>query len=515
MYSRRISAAVIFCLLFMQAPNAALAQKMAVERYKVIPNGLSSGDIFGAVVDIDAGTIVGGAPLDDELDFDAGAFYKIDAESGAVEAKVVTQIDPFPATLFRNLFASALAIDGDVIAVGARGRDLLGTLAGEVNVFSNSSLNQTVVLSPFSELGDSVVGAGFGWSVALNQGFLVVGSPGDLDGANFGGGAAYIFTAGPNPQLIDKITASDASGFANYGRVVAVNSAVAAIAAPFERSVAIDGGAVYLHDAATAQELLKIVPDDIQQGDIFGISLAISESVLAVGAPFQDGGQANSGAVYLYELPTGELLHKLEAPVAVEDMRFGEAIAIKGNTVVIGAPVDNSERGARTGAVYVFDISQGEMRDKFVGSDSNFEDFFGGALAIEDTTVVVGAEANDESGNAAGAIYVFDLVGDEPSDLDLDGVLDSIDNCTLANNTSQFDSDGDGFGNACDPDLNNDCIVNFLDLTAFSSVFLSADDDADFNEDGVVNFLDFVTLSEFFLLEPGPSALADCSSNGI
>ncbi|MEM7081713.1 MAG: family 16 glycosylhydrolase [Pseudomonadota bacterium] len=92
------------------------------------------------------------------------------------------------------------------------------------------------------------------------------------------------------------------------------------------------------------------------------------------------------------------------------------------------------------------------------------------------------------------------------ADTDEDGVLDSVDNCTAVANVSQRDTDGDGFGNDCDPDLNNDNIVNFLDLSLFSGVFLGDSEDADFNGDGAVNFFDLVIMQGYFFNPPGPAA---------
>ncbi len=92
------------------------------------------------------------------------------------------------------------------------------------------------------------------------------------------------------------------------------------------------------------------------------------------------------------------------------------------------------------------------------------------------------------------------------ADQDGDSVPDSSDNCTLAANPGQEDADFDGYGNACDPDINGDGIVNFIDLSLFSQVFLSNDEVADFNSDGVVNFIDVLVMSELFFMPPGPSA---------
>jgi uncharacterized Ntn-hydrolase superfamily protein len=95
-------------------------------------------------------------------------------------------------------------------------------------------------------------------------------------------------------------------------------------------------------------------------------------------------------------------------------------------------------------------------------------------------------------------------------DTDGDGVVDIIDNCTERQNPTQFDADGDGFGNACDVDFNDDCVHSFIDLGIMRSVFFSDDEEVDVNEDGAVNFLDLGILRELFFAAPGPSGYASC-----
>ena len=92
-------------------------------------------------------------------------------------------------------------------------------------------------------------------------------------------------------------------------------------------------------------------------------------------------------------------------------------------------------------------------------------------------------------------------------DSDGDGVDDTLDNCSELPNPDQRDTNGDGFGNACDADLNNDLIVNSVDLGMLRSVFFQADDDADANGDGTVNSIDLGALGSQFFGPPGPGAV--------
>ena len=74
--------------------------------------------------------------------------------------------------------------------------------------------------------------------------------------------------------------------------------------------------------------------------------------------------------------------------------------------------------------------------------------------------------------------------------LDGDTIDDSIDNCTQVANEEQRDTDGDGFGNYCDPDLDNNSVVNSIDYNLLKLEFYSNNANADFDGDTQVNFAD-------------------------
>lgn len=144
------------------------------------------------------------------------------------------------------------------------------------------------------------------------------------------------------------------------------------------------------------------------------------------------------------------------------------------------------------------------------------------ALSIDDTIVRVAAldlilSNTPNTGNVrfSGATSDFDYRAisagvylhreAQELDSDFDGVVDSEDNCVTASNADQRDTDSDGFGNRCDPDLNNDGIINFADIALWAPFFNTVNNgNEDFNGDGAANFADYALFAEFFLLSPGP-----------
>jgi len=100
------------------------------------------------------------------------------------------------------------------------------------------------------------------------------------------------------------------------------------------------------------------------------------------------------------------------------------------------------------------------------------------------------------------------------TDTDSDGVADGDDNCLNEPNSDQVDSNFDGFGNLCDPDIWNDGVVEDVDYEIFrkawgsTSSYPNWNPDADFDGDGAVGASDYGILGNFWGDPPGPSGLA-------
>lgn len=137
-----------------------------------------------------------------------------------------------------------------------------------------------------------------------------------------------------------------------------------------------------------------------------------------------------------------------------------------------------------------FDTHPASDATTFAGSWSNYAFFPSGTIIVSDI---------DDG------LYI--LRANLPADFDNDYIADSNDNCTLVQNPRQRDTDSDGFGNYCDADLSNNCVVNFIDLGLMRSLYLSASPDADLNGNGVVNLTDVGIMKAQFLGAPGPTAL--------
>jgi FG-GAP repeat protein len=155
-------------------------------------------------------------------------------------------------------------------------------------------------------------------------------------------------------------------------------------------------------------EELKILADDGAAGDLFGISIAIADGLVAVGSLADDNANGNaSGSVYLFDLTTGAQLFKLVAADGDADDHFGTSVAIADGIVAVGA-IDDDDNGQQSGSAYLFDASTGVQIAKLLPGDGAPDDQFGVSIAIGSGFVAVAAWRDDDTATDSGSAYVFD-----------------------------------------------------------------------------------------------------------
>eukprot|EP00808_Paulinella_micropora_P008321 g56487.t1 len=195
-------------------------------------------------------------------------------------------------------------------------------------------------------------------------------------------------------------------------------------------------GAAYAYSSepSSTSQLCKWVANDGVLSDRFGQSVAASGSYGLVGAQGVDNQEgANAGSAYIFNLSSGEQLHKLLASDAAPDDKFGSSVAASGNYGLVGAAQHDaqvsiralgkyglvgaygtSNKGADSGSAYIFDLFTGKQLYKLLASDGEPGDEFGISVAASGDYGLVGAWGDDHKGFDSGSVSAsgnYGLVG--------------------------------------------------------------------------------------------------------
>jgi hypothetical protein len=195
---------------------------------------------------------------------------------------------------------------------------------------------------------------------------------------------------------------------AQFGYAVAMVGTNVLVGAPFDDGAATDAGAAYLFDGSTGALLQTFRSPNPAAGDWFGIAVAAVGGNVLVGALGDDTGAVDAGAAYLFDGKTGALVRAFQKPTPAEADWFGGAVAAAGENVLIGAPLDDLG-GVDAGAAYLFDGKSGALLQTFRNPTPDKDDWFGVALGVNGSRVIVGAMLDDAAGADAGAVHLFDL----------------------------------------------------------------------------------------------------------
>lgn len=360
---------------------------------------LTNGDDFGASVALQGDLLAVGSPgassnginnhgvvhLFTGMETD-GLTWQKELSSGQLDSNMPVLADS-------DAFGIALALDGDHLAVGARGAILGERNHGSVHLFSGVGSN----FSGITWKKEIISGSGafnmpiltefdfFGTAVALDGDRLVVGAAGDSTGGRVNSGAVHYFTG----------VGDDFSRLSWEGKL--------------------ESGTKGLQ---------------LANSDFFGWSVALDGDRLAVGAFNDSTGGRSRGAVHLFTgvgndfsglVWRGKLASGVEGvPILVDSDFFGWSVALEGDRMAVGALGDDSG-GLNRGAVYQLNVagtnfSKVLWQSKLIPNAQSNTDGFGSSVAIDTNRIAVGAI---ESSGGRGAMYVFNVfplsIGDIPN----------------------------------------------------------------------------------------------------
>ena len=343
-------------------------------------------------------------------------------------------------------------------------------LDGDVNVSSNQTLFWSAVDNAYT----------YDIEVASDAGFSnIVASASDLTASS------YALSALPD-------------GMTLYWRVTSRNACGSVTSSVFSFTTAVASCTVYTSDD---------VPVSISATDANTVTSSLITDA--------EGQIIDAKVVDLFGTHTylGDLVFQLQGPINANhsgrgNTRHSERALVRLIDGVCGSQDDfdvNLDDGAPAGDLPCPYNDGGTYRPL------NELSALDGSPGTGDWTLIVEDTFNEDGGSLDGwGVEICTTPEPASLDTDGDGVPDDLDNCTLVANPDQRDTHGDGYGNICDPDLDNNGTVNVVDLGLLRSAFFAtgAGLDEDFNGDGVVNIADLGILRSFFFGPPGPSGVA-------
>ena len=243
---------------------------------------------FGHSVSIHDGIVGVGAQYDGENGFRSGAAYLFDASTGAFIRKIIA-----PDGVSSDLFGASIAVGNGIVAIGSYQDDDVTVNSGSVYIFNladGSFVRKIIADDP--GLADQ-----FGFSLAIDNGILAVGSNQDNIGNN-DNGSAYLIDINTGTEL-HKLTASDTAREDQFGWSIGIHNGVVVVGSHQDDDLGSFSGSAYLFDASTGTQIVKLRPSDGGPSEYFGSSVAI-ENGFAVGGSILFG----PGSAYVFSVPT-------------------------------------------------------------------------------------------------------------------------------------------------------------------------------------------------------------------
>ncbi len=422
------------------------------EDFKLLPDDSTAYDNFGTSVAVSGNMAVVGACGNDGNGTHSGSAYLFDTTTGLQ----VTKLLPNDGATGDH-FGWSVAISGTTAVVGAYLDDDNGTNSGSAYLFDTTTGQQIAKLLP----NDGAAGDYFGHCVAISGNTAIVGAYRNDDNGE-DSGSAYLFDVTTGLQIA-KLLPNDGVDGHYFGNAVAISGTIAVVGAFGDDYNGWLSGSAYLFDTNSGQQIAKLIPSDGARVDHFGTAVAISGNFAVIGARNDGDNGASSGSAYIFDTTTGLQIAKLLAKDGAVNDNFGISVSICGNSVVVGA--DRSDiNGDNSGSAYLFDLTTGLQTGQFLPSDGFWDKKFGNSVAVSGNTVVVGSDNDYDNGNSSGSAYVFSVPSPCSADLTDDGTLDFFDVSAFLTAYNAQDPTAD---------FNADGSFNFFDVSAFVEAFLN------------------------------------------
>lgn len=441
-------------------PNYAYTQTcFSTEVIKLLAYDGADGDFYGRSLCIDGDTAIIGAEDDDDNGGSSGSAYIYTRSKGtwSLQAKIT----PSDGAAL-DCFGASVSLSGDTAAIGADRDDDNGSSSGSVYIFKRNDnvWTQQVKLLP----KDGAPGDSFGSSVSICGSTVVVGAYLDDDNGN-SSGSAYLFSelnGDWNEEF--KLLASDGESVDRYGWSVAIKASTVIVGSWSNNDFGSNSGSAYIYERVGFNwvEQAKLLPELGMVNDRFGWSVAIEGDIAVVGSIWDQNLGNKAGAVYVFSRNDSVWTQhsKLLPSDGNEGDEFGTSVSINNSIIGVGS-LGGGNIGVSSGSAYIFSLKDEiwYQQSKLVPSDGLPGETFGGSISVSGSSTLVGSQRDDDNGSLSGSAYIFETdCALCKSDINSDNVLDYTDVdqfIMLFENKHPFS------------DWNKDSIWDFFDISGF------------------------------------------------
>ena len=406
------------------SPVGPIYSTVSFDRTISNPNidGFSGNDNFGYSIDIDGSYAVIGTPFGDQGGtFNTGEVHVYDTTTWTKLRSII------PPQVANQYMGYSVAISGNYVISGAYG---YSGNSGRVYIHdvTTGSLKATINnpnLDAFNTIDK------FGLQVAIHGNYAVVGAPEEEVGGINGleEGKVYVlhtvsgdWTDAAVLHTINNPGAGQTDKYDHFGYHLDIDDTHFIVGVPNEDSTGTSDkeGRAYIYDIVTGNLVHTLLNPNVFStpvDDQFGSDVSIHGNLAVVGAYGEgDAGGAGSGKAYIFDVSTGNLSLTLDNPnifgASFQD-RFGVAVSISGNHVVVGAHLEETTSYTSSGAVYVFNATDGTLIHSIPNVNAYgtpADDLFGISLSLNDNILIIGIPYEDDAGGSnSGKVSIYNL----------------------------------------------------------------------------------------------------------